>query len=331
MSYLKDHLCHISAIIILMILEYFMGIVFFVDESYLTAQIVLNLIVFTGMILYDYFRKIPYYHKFEERLQELDQKYLIIETMQEPSFYEGKIMYYSLYQINKSMNEKIRNYRREIDDFKDYIEMWIHEVKTPISSLSLMFHNLGNMRAVYQLKKIENYTQQVLYYLRSQSTTQDYIIREVSLDECVNHVLVKNKDELLGYHFQLKIDHLSSSVMSDNKWLEFIINQIISNSMKYRSDFPYIKISCKEDAQQTVLSIYDNGIGIKSSDLPLIFNKSYTGMNGHIETKATGMGLFIVKKLCDALGHEIKIESKEKQYTLVNIIFHKNDYYVTKL
>ena len=119
-------------------------------------------------------------------------------------------------------------------------------------------------------------------------------------------------------------------VLTDAKWMEFMLNQIVNNSIKYKDKTKaesYIKISTEEDKKCIVLEILDNGIGINASDLPRVFDKSFTGENGHEYSKATGMGLYIVKKLCDKLGHAITIESVKGEYTRVKITFYKNDFY----
>ena len=119
-------------------------------------------------------------------------------------------------------------------------------------------------------------------------------------------------------------------VLTDAKWMEFMLNQIVNNSIKYKDKTKaesYIKMSAAEDKKCVVLEILDNGIGINASDLPRVFDKSFTGENGREFSKATGMGLYIVKKLCDKLGHAITIESVKGEYTRVKITFYKNDFY----
>ena len=139
---------------------------------------------------------------------------------------------------------------------------------------------------------------------------------------------MKNKDDLLESNIDFITDLKDLKISTDKKWLEFIINQIINNSIKYKKDKDsYIKISAFEQSEKKVLEIYDNGIGIPSRDLKRVFEKSFTGSNGREKVKSTGMGLYIVKKLCDKLGHNIKIESKEKEYTKVTLEFGKNEHY----
>lgn len=252
-----------------------------------------------------------------------------------PNFYEGEIFYQTLYDINKSMIENVKEYNLSIIDFKEYVEMWIHEVKIPISSLTLLIHNNQekiDKRYVEQIRKLDNYIDQILYYVRSENAEKDYIIKEKSLQEIIKNVALKNKDDLLASKVKLDVNVNNIKVLTDAKWLEFILNQIINNSIKYKRNNveSYIKIIEKEDKEKTYLSIYDNGIGIPKKDIPRVFEKSFTGENGRITAKSTGMGLYIVKKLCDKLGHKINIESKKNEYTKITIIFYNNDFYKIK-
>ena len=213
--------------------------------------------------------------------------------------------------------------------------MWIHEVKIPISSLTLLNHNHQDKidrRCVEEIRKLDNYIDQILYYVRSENAEKDYIIKEKDLQETIKNVALKNKDDLLENNIKLEVDINNEKVLTDSKWLEFILNQIINNSIKYKKDNveSYVKISIIEDKEKIYLSIYDNGIGIPPKDISRVFNKSFTGENGRLREKSTGMGLYIAKKLCDKLGHKITIESKLGEYTKVTIMFSKNDFYKIK-
>ena len=133
---------------------------------------------------------------------------------------------------------------------------------------------------------------------------------------------------MLENNIEFEVDLKAFSVNSDKKWLEFIINQVINNSIKYKKENEsIIKIESSENKDKVTLEIYDNGIGIPEKDLKRVFDKSFTGTNGRDKVKSTGMGLYIVKKLCDKLGHNISIESKENEYTKVILEFGKNDVY----
>lgn len=332
-DYLKDRLF----IIVLSIFVYMVFCMIFyafdVDQSIVISISFIFWFFILVVIFWDFFRKYKFYKGLLLNLDQLDKKYLVLETLKSPDFYEGKIFVQAIYDINKSMIENIKEYELNITDFKEYVEMWIHEVKLPISSLTLMIHNHKkdvDKRYITQVNRIDNYMDQILYYVRSENAEKDYLIKETSLNKIIGKVAMKNMDDLLEKKIDLKVENINYIVLTDSKWLEFMINQIISNSIKYtRSDVKsYISISAVEkDDNLIILSIKDNGIGIFSNDLPYIFEKSFTGTNGRIHSKSTGMGLYIVKKLCHQLGHKIEVDSKINEYTEIRIIFADNDYY----
>lgn len=291
------------------------------------------IVIFICLIMiYDFFRKTSFYRSYYSMLEELDEKYLICEMIKEPDFLEGKILYHSLYDINKSMLERIGELESSIDQFKDYVEMWIHEVKIPLSRLTLTVHNHQteiNTAVLEQVHKLENQVDLILYYVRSQTAQKDYLIKATSLSQMVKNTVKKNKDYFIYQKVKIILKDLDDVVYTDSKWLEFILNQILNNSFQYTQDClqPIIEISTIKKNNQITLSILDNGIGIQESDLPRVFEKTFTGDNGRIQKKSTGMGLYICQKLCQQLGHDICIESKYHEYTKVMITFHNDRFY----
>lgn len=334
-AFLKDksYSIIISTISLLLILLLFSA--FKVEKSFCIATISILLVSYITTILIDYTRKNKFYKDLLGNIEALDKAYLVLETLSKPNFYEGELLYQALYEINKSMNECVKSLELQTQDFKEYIEMWIHEVKIPISSLVLMAHNHSDKfdkKTIEQIRRIENYVDQVLYYVRSENAEKDYLIKETKLNKVISSVALKNKDDLLENKIDLIVDNLDINVNTDSKWLEFILNQIVNNSIKYHNkNNSYIKIYTKNNKDIIKLIIEDNGIGIDSSDLPKVFNKTFTGHNGRGLAKSTGMGLFIAKNLCTKLGHKISIESKRNEYTKVIISFYNNNFYkVTK-
>ena len=329
-KYLKDLIYTIIIFIISYLIIVLMLLVFKTNISLIIALSLILIMSFVFVILINYFRKKKFYDEFINNVSKLDKKYLVLETLNRPEFYEGNILYDNLYDINKSMIEEIQFYSSNINDFKEYVEMWIHEVKIPISSLVLMCHNDSKIDKKYikQVKRLNDCIDQVLYYVRSNYTQEDFLIKKVNLEKIVSNVLLNNKDDILENNINLDINIHNIEVFSDFKWLEFIIQQIINNCIKYKSkNNSIIKITCEDLKDETILSIWDNGIGISKSDLPKVFNKSFTGANGRTSSKSTGMGLYIVHKLCDKLGHKIEISSIKDEYTEVKIIFGKNNLY----
>ena len=330
-KYLKNNFISIFIFIIMIAIIDLMLVSFKTNGQ---AIIGVNITAISGYILYivyDFERRRKFYNKFLNDLELLDKKYLITEMIEKPNFYEGEILYDALYEIDKSMAEKIKEYSISMTDFKEYIEMWIHEVKLPLASINLIIHNhkeLSDKKIVEQLKRIDDDVEQVLYYVRSENAEKDYLIKETDLSKVISNVAMKNKDILLENKIDFIVEVDNQRVLTDSKWLEFIVNQIVSNSIKYiRNSVEHlIKITAEENNKSIILNIYDNGIGIEKSDIPKVFDKTFTGNNGRKIETSTGMGLYITKQLCKKLGHKITIDSKENEYTKVSILFNKDDF-----
>lgn len=330
-SYIKDKVISIVIYLLMVVLISLILKVFNLDKSVLIVIFLILIINGIMIILVNYFRKRSYYNNILGMLDKLDKKYLVLETVLEPTTYEEEIVNNILYDINKSMIENINIQKRSINEFKDYIEMWIHEVKLPIASMVLKCHNhkeVNSNELLSIIRRLDNDIDQILYYMRSEITEKDFIISEVSLKDIVRSVSLKNKDDLLENKIELEVNVDNECVYTDKKWMEFILNQIISNSIKYKKEKDsFIKITSNVSEDKVNLIVYDNGIGISKGDIKRVFDKSFTGKNGRDKIKSTGMGLYIVKNLCSKLGHNIYIESDLDEYTKVIIEFGKNNYY----
>lgn len=290
------------------------------------AVIIVSVILFLGAMgteAWNYLRKVRYYDKLINDMERLDKKYLLSEMSDSPDFLDGCILYEVMQETNKSMCEHIAEYRRENKEFREYIELWVHEIKLPAASLQLMCYNDNNAKYAEQLKRIDDYIENVLYYARSGNAEKDYIIKSVSLKRAFTDIAIKNRGQLQERNITLRTESLDVNIMTDGKWLGFILGQLMDNSMKY--DAVEISVTAEDFPEKTVLHFRDNGIGIPENDLPYIFEKSFTGENGHTHKKSTGMGLYIVKKLCDKLGHKISARSVQGEFTEIIITFGKND------
>ena len=330
--YLKDKLYFIILFLTFLSLIILLLVGFKVYLELIIVIISLLVIFAILVLITEYLKKRNFYNEFINIVDKLDKKYLVIEMLNPPNFQEGEILYNKLYEINKSMLENIKNYEISMNDFKDYIEMWIHEVKIPLSSLILMIHNNKNnisSKMVDQVNRLDNYVDQVLFYVRAENAEKDYLIKKTYLNKVINKIALKNKDYILENNIDFNVLNCEKKVLTDSKWLEFIIDQIINNSIKYKREIvsSFIKIYTEENNEEIRLIIYDNGIGIDAKDLPRVFDKTYTGTNGRLKSKSTGMGLYIAKNLCEKLGHKIAIESKVNEYTKVIITFNKESIY----
>lgn len=278
--------------------------------------------------IFDYLRKKQYYDEIKENMESLDKKYLISEVIEEGTFTESKLIYEVICKSNKAMNDEIGEFKRGINDYREYIELWVHEIKTPIATCKLLIENNESPLTESigeEVCKLENYIDQALFYTRSNTLEKDYIIKEMSLSSCVNKVLNNNADSLIKKKVKISLGDLEKRVYSDSKWIEFILGQIISNSIKYMNkEHKELKIYCNENSKYVILNIEDNGAGISEKDISRVFDKGFTGENGRKFGKSTGIGLYLCKKLCKKLGLDITLISEEGKFTRVSIIFPIN-------
>lgn len=328
-KYIKDNLAKYFIYLIQILLILSILVAFKVNSSAIICIVVVLFLSGVLLFFYDFWRKKSFYGKLNKTIQNLDKKYLSTEIVEPPYFLEGQIFYDAIRQINKAMIEEIGVYRRQTDNFRDYIELWVHEIKTPLSGLTLSLRSENRNQKIF-LDEMENYIDQALFYSKVDTIDKDYVIKTISLEKTINSVIRRNKDSLIMHNIKIVIEKQKYSVHSDPKWLEFIINQIILNSIKYRADNPEIKISTEKTKDQITLKIRDNGIGIKKSELKHVTEKGFTGNNDRKTKTSTGMGLYIANQLAKDLGHKISVNSKEGEYTEVEILFCDHNFYLTK-
>lgn len=282
----------------------------------------------------EYFRKKSFYQETFHYLEELKEKYMMAEVIQETNFIEGKLLKELLEETNKSMIEKVNEYKYLQEDYKDYIELWIHEIKTPIATSKMIIENNKTQitkSIEEELDKIENYIEQALFYARSNTVEKDYCIKECELKEIVNQVIKKNKSRFIQEKIKITLKDLEKTIYTDSKWCIFILNQLIQNSIQYQKIGidTEIEIQGKEKKDQIILILKDNGIGIKKGEITRVFDKGFTGSNGRkTGKKSTGIGLYLCQKLCDKLGLAIELNSIEEQGTEVKVIFPKNSFII---
>jgi signal transduction histidine kinase len=280
---------------------------------------------FITYILMDFIKKRKYYDELIGICENLDKKYLLSEVIEKPKNIEEQIIYDILKDTNHSMRDNINYYKNMQDDYKEYIETWVHEIKTPIASTMLFIENNADTipsQIKSEIQKIEGYVEQVLYYSRSNDVNKDYIVKEFNLENIIRKVIRKNAKDCISKRISIDVKNIDNIVYSDPKWIEFIINQILINSIKYsKSENPNIKIDSKLNKNNIVLTIKDNGVGISEKDVNRVFEKGFTGENGRQYSKSTGIGLYLCKKLCNKLGLNIHLTSKKHEWTTVSIVF----------
>ncbi len=283
-------------------------------------------------LLLEYFTKKRFYNHFSNTLNELEEKYLITEIVKAPHFSEGKLLKDYLEQIDKSMHEKVNEYKYLMEDYKEYIELWIHEIKLPIAASKMVIENHKNSVTKSideELGKVENYIEQALFYARSNVVEKDYYIKKCKLKEIVNESIKKNKSALLQEKTKLNLHDLEFLVNTDSKWIVFVLNQILQNSSKYckpEGNFE-IEIYARQGKENIILYVKDNGIGIPKGEITRVFEKGFTGTNGRMSNqKSTGIGLYLCKKMCDKLGIAIELNAVQNEGTEVRLVFPQGSY-----
>lgn len=291
--------------------------------SYATGMTgaLLALCLFVG-----YWRKVMFYRGLKQSLERLDDKYLLPELLHEPSFLEGKLLYHTLREVSKSMNDEIAKFKTGSREYREYVETWVHEIKTPISAVGLICeNNKSEMSSLIQeeMSKVSMYVDQAMYYARSESVEKDYVIRNLNLSDMVSSAVRRASRRLIGCHASVVMEDIDVSVPADNKWMQFILGQIIDNSIKYRcSDRTLcLKFSAECELNRTVLNIEDNGMGIPERDAGRIFDKGFTGDNGRKGGKSTGIGLYLCRKLCLKLGIGVEYAPAKEQGTVIRLSF----------
>lgn len=257
-------------------------------------------------------------------LDALPQKYLFMTCIPKPSTAYERQWQELMGVAGKAMIEEVSAVSHQQRDYREYIENWVHEIKVPITALSLICeNNRGEVarKIKPQLAQIEEQVERSLFYARSTEMEKDFIVRKTKLSEIVDAALAKYSTLLIQSNVRVETEGLETALYTDAKWLAFIIGQILSNAVKYKADQPVITIAATEENSKLNLSISDNGIGISKAELPRIFDKGFTGSNGRTRGGATGMGLYLCKKLALRLNATLTADSAENEFTTLTLSF----------
>lgn len=223
-----------------------------------------------------------------------------------------------LLRFQREHAKAVSDNQNEYAEMVDYYTTWAHQIKTPIASMRLTLQNEDTALArqlTNDLFRIEQYVEMVLTFLRLNSESTDYVIKEYKLDDMIKQSVKKFTGEFIIRKLKLIYEPVSATVITDEKWFSFVLEQVLSNAIKYT---PSGSISVTLEPEK-VLCIRDTGIGIAAEDLPRIFERGYTGYNGRLNKKASGIGLYLCKRICERLGHKISAQSKPEEGTCIRI------------
>ncbi len=281
----------------------------------------------------DYLRRRGFYRQLAETIEALgEQSYLSTELLERPHHLEERLFYDALDLESKAMRDKIARARREQRDYREYVETWVHEIKTPLAAAHLTARNnpgpaMEQVEA--ELDAVEGYVEQALYYSRGTSLDRDFSIRETVLADVAREAVRAKARTLIGARVTPELSGLDLTVRADPKWLSFVLGQLLVNAAKYRrpGDGPgRVRIWAERratglDVYETRLLVADDGVGIPEADQGRVFDKGFTGENGRRFARSTGMGLYLVRELCEKMGLTVWLTSAEGEGTTVAISF----------
>ncbi len=287
------------------------------------------LVYFTLTQVYDY-------RKCQRRLKELNavmdglnEKYLFGECAPPPKDAFERALFALFRRSGKSMIETVSDARAAGREYREYVESWVHEIKTPITATTLICRNMGGEnkdKLLRELGQIEAHVERALFYARAESPEKDCLIRQCSLHQIVSDAIKNHQTLLIGQGVRIETEGFGSReseypVYTDAKWASFIIGQILQNAARYHGEEPVISLTAMTLGKQVQLSIKDNGIGIPAHELPRVFDRGFTGKNGRARGGSTGMGLYLCRRLTAFLQMDLKITSTEGMGTEVSLTF----------
>lgn len=309
-------------LLLFLVVSYNLYYIFLIPQSDPQSLIYIDIVLAVCVLLILFIDAYEFYKKERKKQELLLSEEIISSEMKE---YENvDIAYHDERIYQQLLDEQIEmNHNLE-----DYIAKWCHEVKLPLSALMMMNEkNTSELKDQYkeQLEKINMYLNNALVGCKVQSNLYDIQIKKLCLQNCIHTAIKNSRYFLIKNHFDIQIENVDEEVYSDSEWLTYILDQLISNAIKYASDEPKLHIWCEKQQECVHLYFEDNGEGIRDTDLPRIFERGYTGSNHHNGLyKSTGMGLYMVKLMIDKLGHEIEVDSEFHHYTRFHITFRSN-------
>lgn len=264
-------------------------------------------------------------------------------SMEEPDAPEAQVAFEALANVVAQANVRVSDSRLREREHREFVETWVHEVKTPLAAIDLMLENLDDPRLAplaRELDRVGSLVEQALYFARSSSVENDYLVRSCTLDALVRDAVKSRAHALVSAHMAVGMEGLDRTVFSDPKWMAFVLGQLIDNAVRYRraaagtgegaaGDGPRIDFSARvfdegKADERVVLSVRDNGCGISAADIGRVFDKGFTGSNGRMHAKSTGIGLYLVRTLCEKMGLAVSASSVEGEWTCFDIVFPTN-------
>ena len=294
------------------------------QSGVVTLLLIVCLLIFLLEQISDFWRTKKRLDELQAIMLELDQRYLFTECVPKPhDLYERKL--FDLLRLaGKSMIEAVSDARAAQKEYREYIEQWVHEIKTPITAAKLICQSTDSdtrRKLSGELAQIDAHVERALFFARAENPEKDFIIRKTKLSEICEEAIQAHRTLLIQNSVRVETEHLNEIVYTDGKWVSFMLGQLLQNAARYRGENPVITLSGKRLGRQVQLAMRDNGIGIPDHELPRVFDRGFTGRNGRSRGGSTGMGLYLCKRLADALEIGLQIQSTEGAGTCVTLTF----------
>ncbi|OBR96529.1 sensor histidine kinase GraS [Clostridium ragsdalei P11] len=322
-----------SAVILVMYLTLIINKIELMNNNILYAFLI-SIIFFILFLIYDYCKNRYFYNQLNTMLnsgKDLDD----ILNIGSCKTCEQEMFKKLLLKTHKICSNKTIKFEETHKEYINFINKWVHQMKTPVSVINLILQDEMNEenRAVFdsileENEKLSHGLDMMLYNARVNEFNFDFNVESLNIVSIVRKVINDNKKSLIRNHIFPKLtDNTAITVETDKKWIYFVINQIVVNAIKYSKlkiqASKYISFKITDENSKVILSISDKGIGIPKEDLNRVFNAFFTGKNGRKSDESTGMGMYLTKKICDKLGHEILVESEEGKGSTFSIVFFK--------
>lgn len=290
--------------------------------------IIVLVFVFLIYLFLDYWKKKTFCEKLTNLLESKEIDFVV--SLPEPQTYEEKLYTKLLYQLKANAEEALLVFEEQKEEDMEFVETWVHEIKTPISAARLIIENSlddpkeENLYSLLdEIQRIEDMVQKTICYSQLNDFSKDCQISDVSVKSVVNKCIQSEYSNIRNKDIHIKMENLDFAVNSDEKWLGFIVKQILDNAVKYSKTHGEVHIHGINKRYDQRLVIKDFGVGIRAEDVRRVFDKGYTGANGRKKTTSTGVGLYLSNKLAKKLGHDIRIVSKPGKGTIVEIIIQE--------
>lgn len=282
-------------------------------------------LILLGVQTADFLRCRRRLRELESIMDGLDRKYLFAECVPKArNSYERRLLELSR-RAGRAMIGAVSDAQAAQREYREYVESWVHEIKTPITAARLVCRNADSRtrrKLLRELSQIEAHVERALFYARAESAEKDFVVCKVGLAEIAAEAISRHRSLLIWNGVRIETENLEQTVHTDKKWAAFILGQLLQNAVRYRNDNPVVRLSARRLGSQVQLVVEDNGIGIPAHELPRVFDRGFTGSNGRCRGGSTGMGLYLCRRLADCMEVGLRMDSQEGRGTVVTLTFH---------